>query len=298
MKLLSYSRKGSGKARLGMLTKDQAGVIDLFELGIRYEDMTELIEKLTDVERKKLQEAQTASAVSALALSQVKLLAPIPCPRQDVICLGVNYTEHARESAAYKKEAFDLKAKDAVYFSKRVSRATAPDEEIPNYEGIVDSLDYEVELAVILGKDAKNVPKGGSAPYIFGYTILNDVSARNLQTAHKQWYFGKSLDGFTPMGPWIVTADEIAYPPRLDLRCSVNEELRQSGNTGDMIHNIDDIICELSQCMTLKAGTIISTGTPSGVGMGFLPPKFLKKGDMIRCEIEGIGILCNKISEN
>lgn len=297
MKLLTYSKDGNDKARLGMLTKDQAGVIDLFELGIHYEDMTALIQKLTDGERQKLQEAQAAPDVPVIGLTEVKLLAPIVYPRQDVICLGVNYIEHAKESAAYKKEAFDLKAKDAVYFSKRVSRATAPGEDIPNYEGIVDSLDYEAELAVIIGKDAKNVSKGGSAPYIFGYTILNDVSARNLQTAHKQWYFGKSLDGFTPIGPWIVTVDEIAYPPQLNLRCFVNDELRQSGNTRDMIHNIDDIICELSQCMTLKAGTIISTGTPSGVGMGFLPPKFLKKGDMIRCEIEGIGTLCNKVSE-
>lgn len=194
-----------------------------------------------------------------------------------------------------KKEAFEIDRKYAVYFSKRVNRATADGEFIPSYEGLVDSLDYECELAVILNKDAKNVSPEEAFDYVFGYTIINDISARNLQTRHKQWYLGKSLDGFTPMGPCIVTKNEFNNPPVLSLSSKVNGELRQNSNTSLMITGIADAISELSQGMTLEAGTIISMGTPSGVGMGFTPPKFLKSGDVIECEIEGIGCLKNII---
>ena len=153
-----------------------------------------------------------------------------------------------------------------------------------------------IELAVVLGKDAKDVPAGQTKDYVFGYTILNDVSARDVQTAHKQWYFGKSLDGFTPMGPCIVTADEFdSYPPALPIRSRVNGELRQDSNTKLQIFDIDHVIHELSQGMTLKAGTIIATGTPAGVGMGMDPPQFLHPGDTVQCEIEGIGTLTNTV---
>ena len=131
--------------------------------------------------------------------------------------------------------------------------------------------------------------------YILGYTIINDVSARDVQTRHKQWYFGKSLDGFTPMGPWIVTEDEIPYPPRLSVQSFVNGELRQDGNTEKLIFDIGHVICELSSGMTLKAGTIIATGTPAGAGMGFTPPKFLKPGDVVTCRIQGIGEITNTV---
>ena len=160
----------------------------------------------------------------------------------------------------------------------------------------MQKLDYECELAVVLGKDAKDVPAGQTKDYVFGYTILNDVSARDVQTAHKQWYFGKSLDGFTPMGPCIVTADEFdTYPPALPIRSRVNGELRQDSNTKLQIFDIDHVIHELSQGMTLKAGTIIATGTPAGVGMGMDPPQFLHPGDTVQCEIEGIGTLTNTV---
>jgi 2-keto-4-pentenoate hydratase/2-oxohepta-3-ene-1,7-dioic acid hydratase in catechol pathway len=164
---------------------------------------------------------------------------------------------------------------------------------IPAYEGLVDSLDYEAELAVIIGKDAKNVTEEEARSYILGYTVINDVSARNLQTRHKQWYFAKSLDGFTPMGPCIVTAEEIPWPVHLGVRSYVNGELRQDSNTELLIFDIPHVISELSQGMTLKAGTIIATGTPAGVGMGFVPPRFLKKGDQVICEVERIGRITN-----
>ena len=167
---------------------------------------------------------------------------------------------------------------------------------IEAHTDLVKKLDYECELAVVLGKDAKDVPAGQTKDYVFGYTILNDVSARDVQTAHKQWYFGKSLDGFTPIGPCIVTADEFdTYPPKLPIRCFVNGEKRQDSNTSLQIFDIDHVIAELSQGMTLKAGTIIATGTPAGVGMGMEPPCFLKPGDEVRCEIEGIGTLTNTV---
>jgi 2-keto-4-pentenoate hydratase/2-oxohepta-3-ene-1,7-dioic acid hydratase in catechol pathway len=235
-----------------------------------------------------------ASDGTPLALADVELLSPIPRPRQDVICLGINYKAHADEAASYDT-AFIKEKPIPIYFSKRVCEAVAPGGMIQSHPGLVERLDYEAELAVIIGKTARNVPAADAEQYIFGYTILNDVSARVLQTAHKQWYFGKSLDGFTPIGPCIVTADEISFPPALPIRARVNGELRQDSTTDLLITGIADIIAELSSGMTLLPGTVIATGTPSGVGMGFDPPKFLKTGDVVECEIEGIGVLRNTV---
>lgn len=228
-------------------------------------------------------------------VEETETLAPIPNPKQDIICLGINYMAHAEESARYKKEAFGGDRPFAVYFSKRANECVATEGNIPSYPELVDSLDYECELAVIIGKDAKNVSEENAFDYVFGYTILNDVSARNLQTRHKQWYFGKSLDGFCPMGPDIVTKDEFDRPPVLSIQSYINGELRQNSNTGLLIFDIPHVISELSQGTTLKAGTTISMGTPAGVGMGFQPPKFLKKGDVIECRIEKIGSLKNYV---
>lgn len=228
-------------------------------------------------------------------ISELTVLSPIPRPGQDVICLGINYMAHAEESARFSNEAFGGERPWPVYFSKRVNEAAAPDTAIDGHFDIVDSLDYEAELAVIIGKTAKKVTPSQAADHIFGYTVLNDISARNLQTRHKQWYLGKSLDGFTPIGPYIVTADEIAYPPALAIRSYVNGELRQNSSTEKLIFDISYIISDLSQGMTLRPGTIISTGTPEGVGMGFDPPRFLKSGDEVVCEIEHIGRLANTI---
>ena len=170
-----------------------------------------------------------------------------------------------------------------------------PGGHIDGHFDLVERLDYEAELAVVIGKDASHVEEADAAEYVLGYTIINDVSARQVQTRHKQWYFGKSLDGFTPMGPCIVTADEFEFPPRLSIQSKVNGELRQNSNTELLIFGIPHIIRELSQGITLKAGTIIATGTPAGVGMGFEPPRFLKSGDQVECIIEGIGSLKNTV---
>lgn len=232
---------------------------------------------------------------AAVAVDEVQLLAPIVRPLQDVVCMGINYDAHAQEAGRFSDEAFGGERPYTIYFSKRVNRATATGEKVPAYAGLVDSLDYEAELGVVLGRDAKGVTKEEARDYVFGYTIINDISARNLQTRHKQWYLGKSLDGFTPMGPCIVTADEIGDEQSLDISSKVNGELRQSSNTRYMIQTVAGAIAELSQGMTLEVGTIIATGTPAGVGMGMTPPTFLKHGDKVVCEIEKIGRLENEI---
>lgn len=235
------------------------------------------------------------SAQIGAQIQPSEILSPIPKPYQDIICLGLNYSDHLEESNRFKKGEFEKGDNCAVYFSKRVNEATSPFGIIPSHDDIVDSLDYEAELAVIIGKRASKVKQEDAFDYVFGYSILNDVSARNVQMAHKQWFLGKSLDGFTPIGPCIVTADEFSVPLELDIRSYVNGELRQNSNTANMIFGVDYVISELSQGMTLEAGTIISMGTPSGVGMGFVPPVFLNKGDVVKCEIEGIGYIENTV---
>ena len=287
MKLVTYRENGAEK--VGALTKDGTAILPL-----PAPDMNSLIETMTLSDLSSAVTAAEGSGAS-VALAEVELLAPIPRPRQDVLCLGMNYKAHASEAAKYDAGAFTKEKPVAVYFSKRVSEAVAPGGVIQSHQDLVERLDYEVELAVILGKTAKNVSAAEAGDYIFGYTILNDVSARDVQTGHKQWYFGKSLDGFTPMGPCIVTADEIAVPPALGISSTVNGEPRQDSNTSLFLNSIQDVLEELTAGMTLLPGTIIATGTPAGVGMGFDPPKFLKPGDTVSCTIEGIGTLTNPV---
>lgn len=281
MKLVTYLQNGA--ERVGLLTPDGASVRPL-----PCRDMNALIESgdLAGI---------AAQAGEAVPLEAVTLLAPIPRPRQDILCLGMNYRAHLEEAAGYNAEAFSKERAVAVYFSKRVTEAVPPEGVIQSHPGLVERLDYEAELAVILGRTARNVRAEEAGEYIFGYTIVNDVSARDVQTGHKQWYFGKSLDGFTPMGPCIVTAEEIAFPPALAISARVNGETRQDSNTSLLINSIAEVLEELTAGMTLLPGTIIATGTPAGVGMGFEPPRFLKAGDVVECEIEGIGILRNTV---
>ena len=236
-------------------------------------------------------------AILPFPVAGLKLCAPIPRPLQDIVCLGINYDEHAKEAGGFSKEAFGGERPYTIYFSKRVNEAVAPGGTIPAYTGLVDSLDYEAELGVILRKDASKVAPNQVGKYIFGYTVVNDVSARNLQTRHKQWYLGKSLDGFFPMGPCIVTPDEIPNLYNLAIGSTVNGEQRQHSNTKFMIQNVAGAVSELSQGMTLKAGTIIAMGTPAGVGMGFKPPRFLKPGDTVIKKKKKIGKLENVIGK-
>ena len=287
MKLVTYLQ--DDRQLVGVLSADGAAIFPL-----PYPDMNTLIETASSAELLAASQTAEQSEVS-VSLSNVTLCAPIPRPRQDVLCLGINYKAHADEAERYSTATFAKEREIPIYFSKRVNEAVPPEGFIESHPGLVQRLDYESELAVIIGKTAKGVKAADAGDYIFGYTILNDVSARLLQTSHKQWYFGKGLDGFTPMGPCIVTKDEFAQPPAQAIRTWINGELRQDAVTDELIFGIPHIVHELSQGMTLKAGTVIATGTPAGVGMGFDPPKFLKKGDVVTCQIVGIGTLENTV---
>ncbi len=293
MKLYTVEKNGMEIVAASLHDSD---LYALSSLGITVSDMNELISNWANIEaplKEKLSALCADGKASAeKALKDYKILAPIPRPKQDVACLGVNYHDHKKEAAA----GIDfVKTAETIYFAKRVNRATDPDGLIPNYD-FVDSLDYEVELGVVLGKDTFHVSPEEARDYIFGYTIINDVSARNVQKRHQQWYLGKSLDGYTPMGPCIVTLDEIGDPHDLTIRCFVNDELRQNSSTKYMITTVEEAISELSQGMTLQSGTIIATGTPAGVAMGMKPPVWLKSGDKVRCEIENIGVLENTVA--
>ena len=282
-----------------VMLEEKNCILPLSCLGFTHDTLQDFIcadgkEELLPALRERLARYNGADLIPCSSLVRYS---PIPRPAQDVICLGMNYAEHAVESARYKKEAFERNRSYAVYFSKRVNEAVPDGGDIPAHRDVTQRLDYEAELAVILGKDALNVPEEEAGDYIFGYTILNDISAREVQTLHKQWYLGKSLDGFCPMGPCIVTADEMEYPPVRKIRSYVNGELRQDSDTGMLMFSIGQIVADLSHGMLLKTGTIISTGTPAGVGMGFDPPRFLIPGDEVICEIEGIGTLTNRIAD-
>ena len=251
-------------------------------------DMFELIADWETLDKAALRQG------APLPITDVQLLAPIPHPAQDVICLGINYFDHAAESGTVTGKS-DNVPKNPIYFAKRVNECVAPGGEIPSHSDIVADLDYEAELAVIIGRDVCGISREDALDVVFGYTILNDVSARTIQRTHQQWYRGKSLDGFTPLGPCIVTKDEFDVTQPKRIQCYVNHELRQDSTIDRLIFDTAYCISELSQGMTLRAGTIISTGTPSGVGMGFDPPKWLQPGDVVTCRIEGIGDLTNTV---
>ena len=289
MKLVTFIRKKGNDEEVGVLRDGL--VLPLRELGFPYASMNELILRASAEERT----AMAAAEGEGLPLASVRLLSPIPRPLQDLLCLGLNYSEHAREASGYSKDAFGLELAAPIFFSKRVGYSQGTGAPIPAHADLTQRLDFENELAVILGRDAWRVPEDKVKDYVFGYTVLNDVSARDLQTRHKQWTFGKSLEGFCPMGPCIVTADEIPYPPALRIRTTLNGDVRQDSNTDRLIHSIDEIVSVLSQGMILRAGTIIATGTPKGVLMGMEEPVFLRPGDVVACSIEGIGTLTNTV---
>ena len=225
---------------------------------------------------------------AAIPLSETLLLAPIASPPK-ILCLGLNYKTHVAETKAVLPE-------EPVVFMKRHTAITGPNQKIVK-RSFVKELDYEGELAFVIGKKAKDVSVAEAKNYVFGYTILNDVSARDFQFRGSQWIPGKSFDTFAPTGPCIVTSSEIRDPGNLAIRTWVNGDLRQDGNTRDMIFSVPQIIYYLSRVMTLEPCDIIATGTPSGVAMAMKPPKWLGQGDVVRIEIEGIGVLENQVTE-
>lgn len=227
-------------------------------------------------------------------LRDVRLLAPIRRPRQDVICLGMNYVAHAIESDRARGREPRL-PEFPVFFTKAATSVCGPDDEVPLDLRVTTQLDYEVELAFIIGRGGKNISLEDALKHVFGYTIVNDVSARDLQSRHLQFFKGKSLDRACPMGPCIVTADKIPDPSVLGLRLRLNGETRQNSVVSDLIFNIPAIIASLSLGMTLEPGAVIATGTPSGVGLGRTPPEYMRVGDLMEAEIDEIGVLRNRI---
>jgi 2-keto-4-pentenoate hydratase/2-oxohepta-3-ene-1,7-dioic acid hydratase in catechol pathway len=242
--------------------------------------------------------ARAAAARGAdLPKGAYRLGAPLPQPRKNVFCVGRNYAEHIAEGA--RAQNITITATEVpVFFTKPPTAIRGPGDEVPIFPHVSTKVDYEVELAVVIGRPGRDIPSDRAMSHIFGYMILNDVTARDVQRRHgNQWFKGKGLDGSGPTGPWIVTADEIADPHALGIRLSVNGELRQNGNTRDMIFDIPTLIAALSQGLTLEPGDIIATGTPSGVGYAMEPPRFLVHGDRVVCEIDGIGQLENTMRD-
>lgn len=249
----------------------------------------------TDQARRLVHEKSETGTVHMLKEEGLQLLSPIEHTIHDILCVGVNYRDHLKETKEHMAGAVSDEVSQTVYFAKRAYRILGSEESVHGRDDLDEKIDYEVELAVIIGKDGKNISEEDAENYIFGYSVFNDLSSRTLQTSHGQWLIGKSLDEYTSMGPVIVDRQELPMPLELDVRSYVNGELRQNSNTRNLIKKVPSLIAELSQGITLEAGDIIATGTPSGVGMGFVPPRFLKKGDKVTCEIESIGRLTNWI---
>lgn len=293
MKLVTFLLED--KERVGLLDNDIVSEIISIE-GKNISEMLDIIDIADTVKKKTtISFIQSGQLGKSFSIEDVKILAPIRYPRRNIFCMGMNYEDHVKEVSFTDKDKKTEAPKFPVYFSK-VAYPALEDKGVIKYnEELTKMLDYEVELAIIIGKEGKDIKEEEALEYIFGYTISNDISARNLQGKHGQWFKGKSVDDYAPMGPYILTADELEYPLDLQLKCYVNEELRQNANTKELVFSIPHIISDLSRGLTLRRGDIILTGTPSGVGLGFKPYKFLNPGDTVRCEIEKLGSLTTYI---
>lgn len=289
MKFVTFRHQGTEQT--GVLSEDASTVATVSCA----QDLLSLIENWDEAA------AQIAAATSgpAINIADVELLAPIPLPRRNIFCVGRNYVEHAKEFAnsGYDATASATAQPDyPVVFTKAPSTVIGNGADIDPHTGVTNELDYEAELGVIIGKGGRGISQAEALDHVWGYTIINDVTARDLQKDHKQWFLGKSLDTHAPMGPWAVTRDEVGDGP-LDLLCTVNGETRQKATTADLIFDIPTIIETISAGITLQPGDIIATGTPVGVGIGFTPPRFLTTGDVVEISISKLGTLSNRIGE-
>ena len=283
MRLVRY-RDGTGVS-LGVVKGD--GIVPLATLGCDYPTMLALIEAGPSAVAAIAQ--KLGGATPEIALADAKLLAPIERPGK-YLAIGMNYAKHLAEA----DKLGVARAKHQTWFNKQTTCIVGPYDDIE--PGVTEQLDYEVELGAVIGKAAKRVSEADAPAYVFGYLVANDVSARDWQFHTPTFTMGKSFDTHGPIGPWIVTADEVPDPHALDLRCFVNGDLRQSSNTGGMIANLWQQIAYLSTAFTLEPGDLIATGTPEGVGIGMEPPVFLRPGDVVRCEIDGIGAIENRVA--
>ncbi|HEX4098132.1 MAG TPA: fumarylacetoacetate hydrolase family protein [Caulobacteraceae bacterium] len=287
MKFITFERDGAalpglwlGEGRIADLGDAFGSVLDVIDAG--------------EEGRKAARRLATDEAIN-LSAAGVRLLAPIPRTRKNVFCVGRNYAEHVKEGARFAG-ASEVKLPEVPqFFTKAPTAINAPGDPVRLDEGVTRFLDYEVELAVVIGKAGRDIPRERAYEHVFGYTIANDITARDLQRRHDQWFKGKSLDNSLPLGPWIVDADEIGDPTTLELSLTVNGEERQRATTSMMIFDIPAIIASLSAGMTLEAGDVIATGTPSGVGYAMTPPQGLKDGDVVVARIDRIGELVTPI---
>jgi len=290
--------KMEGKETPALLVRDGHEILPLHAvLGDNGpQTLLELVQGDHETLLETLRDAQENPGRDTLYLADVELMAPIPYPIRNIICLGLNYSDHATEL----KDSFGKQRKEPeapVYFGKMANEIIGPGGFICKHTGVTETIDYEVELVAVIGKGGTNIKPEDAFDHIFGYTIMNDVTARDLQHRHTQWVKGKSLDTFTAMGPVIVHRSQFNDPPELDLSCAVNGEIRQSSNTRNLIFDLPYVISDLSKGFTLKPGDMIATGTPAGVGMGFEPPRYLQPGDTVTCTIEGIGTLENRVEK-
>jgi 2-keto-4-pentenoate hydratase/2-oxohepta-3-ene-1,7-dioic acid hydratase in catechol pathway len=288
MRLVTFQTK-AGTIHIGALRADDHEIVVL-------DSVAPSMLALIDGGAAALAQAKSAltAAAKVVARADVRLLSPIPRPKQNVMCLGMNYVAHAIESLRARGSEIKL-PEFPVFFTKALNTVCGDGDSVPLDPNVTSQLDYEVELAYVFGRSAKNVKKADALDYVFGYTILNDISARDLQNRHQQFFKGKSLDNSGPIGPCIVTADEIPDPATLAIKLRLNGELRQSSHTGDLIFDIPSSIEYLTLGTTIEAGQIVCTGTPAGVGMGLTPPAYMQAGDVVEAEIEKIGVLTNHI---
>jgi 2-keto-4-pentenoate hydratase/2-oxohepta-3-ene-1,7-dioic acid hydratase in catechol pathway len=294
MRLINFS-VGDGTSRFGGISSD-GGVIDLTNVGT-FRDLNSLVQagpKAWDELATLIKEAEVV-----IPRAEVTLLAPFSELARNIFCVGKNYVEHATE---FQGSGFDDANKSGqdipkhpIFFTKADSTIIGPDQPIPASADPLESTDYEGELTVVIGKAGYRVDRSQAMDHIFGYTIINDVTSRGLQKKHNQWFLGKNIDGFCPMGPVVVTVDEIANVSDLELVTTVNGEQRQRAKLSQLIFDIPELIVTLSSVMKLNPGDLIATGTPAGVGVGFSPPKFLKKGDQVDITIKPIGTLSNPV---
>jgi 2-keto-4-pentenoate hydratase/2-oxohepta-3-ene-1,7-dioic acid hydratase in catechol pathway len=299
MKLVTFSPPASSP-RLGAVNKGER-IVDLARAAQEMSlsspcDLTDIVELIATGETGLAFAKRAANHAGHHALGEIALHAPVMRPRKNIFCVGWNYLEHFEEGAASRKPDFELPSLP-TFFTKAPTTANGPFDDVPYHTGVTERLDWEVELAIIIGRQGINIPADAAMKHIYGYTVANDVSAREVQRQHgQQWFKGKSLDGSCPMGPWLVTADEIADPHNLAIECKVNGVVKQQSNTQHMYFKIPQIIEQLSAGLTLQAGDIICTGTPSGVGHARKPPEFMQAGDMMETHVAGIGTLRNRIS--
>jgi 2-keto-4-pentenoate hydratase/2-oxohepta-3-ene-1,7-dioic acid hydratase in catechol pathway len=297
MRYATFSTQDDSTPRLGAVRGEQ--MIDVAASGRALQldvptTLLQLTQSAAHVERRIRDLAQHPNAVRHDAKA-VRWHAPIPRPTKNVFCMGLNYLAHAKESGAARGKEAKLPARP-VLFTKAPTTVSGPYDDVPVDWSVTNEVDWEVELGVIIGRGGRDIARSHALAHVFGYTVINDLSARELQVGHFQWFKGKSLDGFCPMGPVVVTADEFGDPQQKRLRTRVNGVSKQDASTSDMIFPVDSIIEWLTKGLTIEPGDIIATGTPEGVGLGRTPPEYLKDGDVVETEVEGIGVLRNRIT--